>query len=273
MALDIIIVNYRTPGDLDRCLASLANYPPSVPYSVLVMNNGPQPEDVRVAEKWCDQQRIQERGRWDHYAFRNIGYAAACNAGGMMSQSEVIGCFNADVEFTYGTLDACHDALHQQEPDARWGVLGPRQVDRDGRITHAGIFGGNTSPRIRGWKQHTTDYQDLREDATSVSGSAYFVTREVWDSLTRCPQYLAFLRTRGLDLPLGPFLPTSHYYEETWCSYHAAAHGYKIVYWGLHTMVHQWHQASPVGGQAERWLPESQRLFRQACSWHGIPCN
>lgn len=262
MSLDIIIVNYRTPGDLDHCLRSLVEFPPTVEHKVLVINNDPTPVDTDVAMLYT-----QDRQHWITWPMENQGYAYACNFGASTSTSDVVAFFNADVEFTYNTLDACHDALLSND---RWGVLGPRQVNRRGQITHAGIFGTHDQPQLRGWKQSGDRYQEVREDAISVSGSAYFVRRDCWNSLVNCPTYQASVPPESPS-PIGAFLPTPHYYEETWCSYHAWAHQWKVVYWGLHTMIHEWHQASPVGGETDRLMPTSREIFRHACKKHGIP--
>jgi GT2 family glycosyltransferase len=69
----------------------------------------------------------------------------------------------------------------------------------------------------------------------------------------------------------GRFLPTPHYYEETWVSYAARHKGWKVMYFGEAVMEHEWHQASKVGGEAERThMPVSRQMFRDACDHFGI---
>lgn len=68
----------------------------------------------------------------------------------------------------------------------------------------------------------------------------------------------------------GAFLPTTHYYEETWYCYHVASHGYKVMYFGEAEMVHRWHKSSAQGGWADRQMPISRAQFRAACDAHGI---
>lgn len=256
--LEIVIVNYHTDNDLLECCDSLVAFAPTVEHRVLIVNCDGRPEDNRVAEMWCER-----RPNWAWVDIPNMGYAGACNLAGATSVADVIAFFNADVKFRYGVLDACYTALATND---RWGILGPRQVDDDGKITHAGIFGTHEKPELRGWHRRTDEYQEVRDDAISVSGSAYFVKMECWNELTRCRRFQSVA-----PFASGAFLPTRHYYEETWCSYHAFAHNWKVVYWGLHTMVHKWHRASPVGGAADRLMPESRALFRTACDEHGIP--
>lgn len=255
MGLDIVAVNYHTPEDLQRLLQSLRDFPPTCDATLTVIDVATVPYTDPV--KW-------PKGLGTMIGvIGNIGYARACNIGAANGTNDVVALFNADVEITAGSLDGCHDALVAHDD---WGILGPRQIDDRRRLRHAGIFGTHAKPIHRGWSEGDRgQYTDVCE-AVTVSGSAYFVKRSVWQELTECPLY----RDIAPDAQ-GAFLPTAHYYEETWCSYHAWAHGHRVMYFGPVTLVHKWHRASPVGGWAERQLPISRDYFRSACDLHGIP--
>lgn len=194
----------------------------------------------------------------------NVGYAHACNSLAACGTREVIGFFNADTRLTPGVIETIYDVMMLHDD---WAIVGPRQYDDHGRITAGGIFGTNEKPTFDGrWQQPDNGQcNDIRTDAISVSGSAYFVRRDVWNDLTECEMY-----RKAAPEAEGAFLPTPHYYEETYCSYHARAHGWKVVYFGAVGMLHRWHKASPVGGYAEQMMPISQQLFRDACDVHQI---
>lgn len=256
MSLDLIVVNYHTPLDLEAFLRSLHAHEPAVDCALTIVDVASEVHDDIYP--WG---RNGRKGR--HVGVvDNIGYARACNAAAARGTSDVIALFNADTQLRDGSLDCCHDELMAHDD---WGVLGPRQVDSNGRLRHAGIFGTNAKPVHRGWaeKDHG-QYDDVRQ-AVTVSGSAYFVKRHVWEELTACPLF-----RQVAPQAEGAFLPTAHYYEETWCSYHAKAHGYEVVYFGLASIVHEWHRSSPVGGWAEQQLATSQAYFRAACDHHRI---
>lgn len=255
MDLDIVVVNYRTPKDLTQFLASLREHPSRRRANTTVVEVATVGREEPV-HYWDDG-----KGRTLNVR-DNLGYAQACNLGASEGNGEIIAFFNADTELTAGVLDSCIDALHSHED---WAIVGPRQRDENNRLVHAGIFGTHARPVMRGWRER--DRNQYREDreAVTVSGSAYFVKRRIWEELTYCP----FYREAAPDA-LGAFLPTPHYYEETWCSYHAAAHDYKVVYLGSTTMIHKWHRASPVGGWAEAQMATSRSMFRAACDLHGI---
>lgn len=258
MSLDIVVVNYHTPHDLDAFIASVNRFPPIGPASLTVVDVDAG-EDTTTPFEWAGG-----TGQWLTVA-DNIGYARACNLAAHQGRHAVIGLFNADVEVTEFSLDFCQAALIAENT---WGALGPCQVDLRNRIRHAGIFGTNSSPVHRGWSEiHRNQYCDIRE-AVTVSGSAYFIKREVWSKLTDCELY-----QEVAPGAVGAFLPTDHYYEETFCSYHCRDHGYNVMYYGPITMIHKWHQASPVGGWAEQQMPASREYFRKSCAHHGIPCD
>lgn len=255
--IDVIVCNYKTPEDLEAFVRSYRAFPASVPTKLWVVDVDPSRAQV------LRDLNLVEGG--DFYISHpwNIGYARAVNDAAHRGVHDVLAIFNADVELTQGSLDKCYEALMTH---ARWGVVGPLQTDGEQRVTHGGIFGTLSAPRHRGWKQRVDpSWRDVRI-AVSVSGSAYFICRDVWTMLTDCPIY-----AEKYPDATGAFLPTPHYYEETWCSYHAQAHGLEVVFFGEVEVTHHWHRASPVGGWAEDQMPASQALFRQMCDEHGIP--
>lgn len=261
LGLDVIVVNYRTPEDLEGFLASLDRFPPKVPFTVTVVDV--DPKNTLVAPFVLDQ--------WSFVSASticteiNVGYARAVNQAASRGRSEVLAIFNADVELTAHALQDCYDALRSH---SEWGVLGPLQTNGEGKITHAGIFGTNKQPKHRDWQRRVQpEHRDV-QSAVTVSGSAYFIKRTVWDELHCCLYY-----KNKYPEAEGAFLPTQHYYEETWCSYHARDHGYEVVYYGPVEIIHKWHQASPVGGEADKQMPISRKMFREMCYYHNIECD
>jgi GT2 family glycosyltransferase len=253
--MDVVVVNYHTPVDLERFLLTVSKWPPTQPATLTVVDVAS--EEREESFEWANGEGLLI-GVPD-----NIGYARACNLAAARGEGEIIALFNADIEVTPGSLAACESALAGHP---RWGVLGPCQVDEANRIRHAGIFGNLDAPVHRGWNEvNRGQYGDTRV-AVTVAGSAYFVKRDLWSELTDCPLY----REVAPDA-LGAFLPTPHYYEETWACYHAQAHGREVMYFGGVTMVHKWHRASPIGGYAEQQMPISRAMFHRACDRHDIP--
>lgn len=279
--LDAVVCNYKTPDDLEGFLASWDAYAPEW-CNLTIVNVDPGPKDVEIAKSYASMRvedfseppvinntplRLVTSAAITYRRYRqhdsNVGYSYACNDAVVGSEAEVLAFFNADTRLMPGTIEPLYFNM-MTNPD--WGVIGPRQVDDRGKITHAGILGTNEKPELRGWMQQDSPaYADVIDTAVSVMGSAYFVRRTCWESLRLCPIFKA-----KHPSAMGAFLPTRHYYEETWCSYHARAHGWKVVYYGLSKMVHRWHKASPVGGPADALFSESQKIFRDMCDAHDI---
>jgi GT2 family glycosyltransferase len=261
--LTTVVVNYRTPGDLEEFLVSYAAFPPSRPAGLVVVNVSPTPEDAAMATRWSRHLPELRCISFDD----NVGYGRACNRAACLDTGgDVLGFFNADVILAPRALDECYEAI-AFTPGR--GALGPRQVDSAGRLTSTGVYGPPSTPQFGAWLQHDRGQcSQVREDALTVSGAAYFIRRTVWRLMTSCPAF----RRADPDAE-GAFLQTPHYYEETWLSAHLRAHGYKVVFWGPTCVVHKWHQASPHGGHADQAMTGSRALYRQACRLHEIECE
>lgn len=258
--VDVVMVNYRTADD---AAAFLDSYVESRigESSLWVANVDPTERDADVVElALINMTGDHGLVTWED----NVGYARACNDAALYGNREILGFFNADTKLAIGLL---REVVAQFAANPMWAIIGPRQYDDNNLITHGGIFGTNAKPSFDDrWKQYDHgQFNDIRDDAISVSGSAYFIRRAVWNMLAGCPLFQQVAPNAD-----GAFLPTPHYYEETWCSYHARAHGWKVVYLGTVGMLHRWHRASPVGGYAERIMPMSQQMFRAACDLHDI---
>lgn len=257
--VDVVVVSYHTPLLLDKFLLSHSKWSPNQS-SLYVRVNDPSPDDFDVIDSWGDM----IDGAW---LGENWGYARSVNSLAARGDREAIAIFNADVELLESAVRDCFCALMENED---WGVLGPQQRNSKGKMTHAGIFGTNESPSLRGFMRRPLPEYDEVSEAVSVSGSAYFIKRSVWDELSTCPLYQGFCEAKGLTAD-GAFLPTQHYYEETYCSYHAREHGHKVMYYGPSCLLHEWHQSSKQGAkETDGQIPVARQLFREACDHHGI---
>jgi GT2 family glycosyltransferase len=255
--IDVVVVSYRTPHDLEGFCSSYARHHfPGCTLTVVDVDPEVEPNSPwfeQVVDSWI-------------VTHENVGYGKACNMGAAKGTNPVILLANADTLLTADGMHRCFSALMEHDD---WGVLGPRQVNRDGQITAGGIFGHPQSPSLRGWNEYDCgQFSDIRDDALSVSGALYFIKRSVWDELTNCEIWQQY--SPGIE---GAFLPTPHYFEEMTCSVHARGHGYKCVYYGPVQMVHFWHQASPHGGWADQQFSISQHMHREFCALHGLVCE
>lgn len=245
--LDVVVVNYKTPEDLQTFCESLRMYAEDVSYRVFIM-------DV------CPEGFVLYGGATIQSFKENVGYGHAANVGANLGDAPLIGIFNADVSFLPHQLGNIVRAMKQHE---NWAIVGPRQIDSRGRIMHAGFIGSNKAPVHRAWKEPAEDKWQDAIACTYVMGSAFFIRREVWNELTQCEKNPA----------TGAFLETPLYFEETWCCYHAREHGHRVIYYGGATLKHEWHQAIAATTSAydeNNKMRRAEAMFGLACDAHGI---
>ena len=263
--VDLCVVNYKTPLHLERlihCLLTESSIDNRI-WRLLIADNGGDEESKYVIKQYSDV---------IDYVFynENIGYSAACNQMANAGTSDYVALLNSDI---WMPDSAVNQIINFMDSDPSIAVVGPKQINEAGRIVHAGIVGTNEAPKHRGWKLEDRNDEMFKDivDCVTVSGSAYFVRKSIWNELADCPKYRASVEYMNVpEQYSGAFLPTPHYYEETFCSYHATAHGYRVVYNGEISIGHTWHASSAIGGEADQHFRVSQKIFRQACDYHEI---
>lgn len=119
--LDIVIVNYETPGLLDDCLRSITS---GVVRDVIVVDNSPTPEGAELVVRNHPTVVLLRPAT-------NIGYGSAANRGIAAGDGEYALVLNADAHLHAGAVEALIDEL-DLHPDT--GVVGPRLVDAQGQI-------------------------------------------------------------------------------------------------------------------------------------------
>ena len=137
--LSIIIVSYNTKADLERCLESLRQHPPSMPHDVVVVDNASTDGRVEVAERFAGVRVIRHD--------RNAGFSVANNIGIRASEGELVLLLNSDTIAPPGAIDKLVTRL-QRSPEV--AVVGPRLVNGSGQAELS--FGPMMSP-LAEWRQ------------------------------------------------------------------------------------------------------------------------
>ena len=264
--IGIAVISYHSTKDLRLFLQSFNASDVSVPVKLTVSLVDCDEIELKDTLQLIRSFHLEDVSVVVPYQGQNVGYGRACNDAATLWDEEptlrTYAFFNADTELRPGVLEGC-DALLWSRPD--YGVVGPRQVDRQGLITHAGIVG--PPPRHRAFKTPGRDHQytEILDDCWSVMGSAYFTRAPLWWELTNCSMY-----REVMPYAPGAFLETPHFYEDEFYSRHAVAHGRKVVYDGKHTMVHQQGGATPANGWAQMMIQKSRPIYEAACAAHGF---
>ncbi|MDO9408629.1 glycosyltransferase family 2 protein [Patulibacter sp.] len=123
----VVVVSYRTPELLDRCLTSLGPELDAGRASVVVVDNAPGDGSAELVRGRHPAVGLVEPGT-------NLGFGAAVDLGARGSDAAWICPANADVAVRPGALEALLRA-GEADPDA--GILAPRLVAPDGTTQHS----------------------------------------------------------------------------------------------------------------------------------------
>jgi GT2 family glycosyltransferase len=119
--LTIVIVSFNARADLTACLVSLRAAPPRLRHDIVVVDNASSDGSVEAARAVPGVTVIPLN--------RNVGFAAANNAGIRATSGELILLLNSDTIVPAGAIDALAARLRR---DPSIGAAGPRLVDAEG---------------------------------------------------------------------------------------------------------------------------------------------
>jgi GT2 family glycosyltransferase len=122
--LSICIVNWNTKDFLSECLSSIAKYPPTIPYEVIVVDNASSDGSTAMISSEFPSTIIIANTR-------NEGYAAGNNQALSQAGGDWLLLLNADVCALPGTFDNAIDTASKL-PD--FGALGIKQIGADGKV-------------------------------------------------------------------------------------------------------------------------------------------
>jgi GT2 family glycosyltransferase len=205
--LSIIIVSYNTRAMTVAALASLARFPPSIPYEVVLLDNASHDGSAEaVAAAHPDVKLIAHP--------TNTGFAGGNNLAVPYASGKRLLLLNPDTEVFAGSLDALW-AFAERAP-AR-GIWGGRTLFADGslnptscwsRITLWSLFCSAVgltwafprsplfhSEAFGGWQR------DTERDVDIVTGCFFLIDRSLWDTLGGFdPQFFMYAEEADLCL-------------------------------------------------------------------------
>jgi len=173
--LSIVIVSFNAGADLDRCLASLRDAPPSRSHEIVVVDNASTDGSADIAKRYVGVRVID--------AGANRGFAAANNIGIRATTGVNLLLLNCDTVVPAKAIDVLLEELDRR-PDV--AVIGPRIVDGDGRAELS--FGDMVGPlaQIRQQRRQRGDVDALtrREQYPDwVTGACLLVRRADADAV------------------------------------------------------------------------------------------
>jgi len=253
--VSIIIVHFRTPELLQRCLETIAAARVLLAHEILVEDNAPL--DGRAAELAA---RLGARYRRHD---ENLGLGRAVNQGLAAARGRYLLNLNPDIEVRPGSIEALVGFM---DAHPAVGIAGPRLLDPDGSLQYSArtfytlrvillrrTFLGRLFPRARALREHLMmdwDHQEAR-DVDWMLGGALCVRREACQDVG------------GMDERF--FL----YFEDVdWCG-RMQRRGWRVVYVPQAEMVHAHQRASARGflSRGQRAHLESGLRFWEKWGW------
>ena len=121
--LSIIVVNWNGGDFLQRCLDSVAKFPPAVPYEVIVVDNASTDGSREFLQSRKEVRLIANS--------ENVGFGRANNQAFAASESPLLFLLNSDAEVHAGAIDALIATMREDE---KLGAVGPRLINPDGSL-------------------------------------------------------------------------------------------------------------------------------------------
>jgi N-acetylglucosaminyl-diphospho-decaprenol L-rhamnosyltransferase len=252
--ISIVIVSYRTPEHLRRCLRVLASDSSRRSREILVVDNDSGDESAELARSF-DGVRVIETGE-------NLGFAGGVNRGLAEATGRFITIMNPDVEVRPEALDTLADFL-EAHPES--GIVAPKLLNPDGTLQYScrrfytlttlvlrRTVLGRLFPGAAPLRRHLMlDYDHASPRAVDwVAGAMLMVRREALDDV-------------------GPMDDRYFLYFEDvdWCT-RMQARGWLVHYVPEATVIHHWQRASRnFGSAARRHLGSGLRFFDR---WSGF---
>jgi N-acetylglucosaminyl-diphospho-decaprenol L-rhamnosyltransferase len=172
--LTILIVSYNTASDLERCLDSLLQAPPSVSHDVVVIDNASRDASAGVLKARESRVRAIPLAT-------NVGFARANNIGFRQTHSELVLLLNSDTIVPPGAIDRMVHELRELPGAA---VIGPRLVNLQGapELSFGRMMGPFAELRQKALTRaagpaRIEDMTSRRQEVDWVSGACLLVRR------------------------------------------------------------------------------------------------
>src|SRR3989344_9625546 len=125
--LSIIIVNYKTPGLLKNCVASLKETIKKTGYEIIAVDVASDGSIAEALVPFADDINLIELKE-------NTGYSKAVNTGLRAARGEYYLILNADMEILADAIDEMMAFMQKDGTRQNIGLIGPRLLGLDGKV-------------------------------------------------------------------------------------------------------------------------------------------
>ncbi len=226
--LSIIIVNYKTSGDITRCLESIVKYEKNYKeYEFIIVDNN------------SDDQGLEQIKRTFKFinlihAPQNGGFAYGNNIGIRKAKGDYIFLLNPD---TYLSDNSIEKLLTRISGDKKVHIIGPKLLNADGsnqsyylpksyltiwKLFCEQMYLYRVFRNVRPLNSYFRTYMDYDKEVhvEQVSGAAFMFRREIIDVISLLDENYFM------------------YFEESDYCMQAVKHGYKLLYYPESCIIH-----------------------------------
>lgn len=187
--VSVVIVNWKTPALLARCLDSIKLEPHFEDFDIWVVDNNSGDESVEMLKTRYPHVHLIENKD-------NLGFSKACNQAIPESHGEHVLLLNPDTEVKDGAIGKLADYL-DQNPDC--GAVGPKVLNTDGTLqlacrrsfpsVKAAFFRvtylSRLFPKSKTLSEYNLTFQDPDKtvEVDALSGSCMMVRRQAIDKI------------------------------------------------------------------------------------------
>ncbi len=187
--VSVVIVNWKTPALLARCLDSIKLEPRFGDFEVWVVDNDSGDESVEMLKTRYPQVKLIENKD-------NLGFSKACNQAIPESHGEFVLLLNPDTEVKDGAIGKLAQYL-EEHPEC--GAVGPKVLNTDGTLqlacrrsfpsVKAAFFRvtylSRLFPKSKTLSEYNLTFQDPDKtvEVDALSGSCMMVRRQAIDKI------------------------------------------------------------------------------------------
>jgi O-antigen biosynthesis protein len=210
--VSVIIPFYGKCDYTIRCLASIAAYPPSIPFEVIVVDDGSPDNSAEVLLRVNGIQVISNP--------ENQGFIRSCNIGAKSAIGQYLHFLNNDTEVTPGWLDELIRTFHEFPGT---GLTGSKLVYPDGSLQEAGgiIWRDGTAWNFGRNQDQLLPIYNYAREVDFCSGASIMVPKSLFEELGGFDEY---------------YLPA--YCEDSDLALKIRDRGYRVIYQPLSVVVH-----------------------------------
>jgi GT2 family glycosyltransferase len=212
--ISLIIINYNTPELIIETTEKIIQHTDYKNYDIIIIDNCSTDHSFENIKKLCYKYPDKIHA---YKTYINLGYGKGCNIGAKISDAEYLVFMNSDVYPVPEHTDWLEKFLTTFDDDV--GIVAPKLIHPNGLIAGGPVHQLDIPQPY--WMQEDKGQYDVVEECLSICGACFMVKKDVFNSVGMFdPEYF-------------------HYFEETHLCLAMKQKGFKVMFNGLTTVIHE----------------------------------